>query len=212
MRCNLIFLLAALGATPVVAQTRVQAPLPAAAPQINENEELAMRLIFEDCVGYVRYDREPFRTYETAPVAPDSEATLSLPPHIIGKAEVRMLFPPRYAATWGNDGQFKFCMITTPLDENRRPRGIGRLGARVDGFVDRLTQRARMEGVPYVDLISEEFRPPSGNMWSEKPGEEAETAMVIMVIPTEVTVNGAIADAGAIMVTAPSDYKPASVN
>ena len=40
--------------------------LPATAQEIEENEALAMRLIFDDCLGYVKDGIEPFEGLETS--------------------------------------------------------------------------------------------------------------------------------------------------
>jgi hypothetical protein len=49
---------------------------PTAAQDIYENEDLVMRLIFDDCLGFVADDRPPFSGLNLFALAPEVEATL----------------------------------------------------------------------------------------------------------------------------------------
>jgi hypothetical protein len=79
------------------------AALPLQAAEIEENEPLVMRLIFEDCLGYIRHGRTPFEGLATRPAS--REAIAELPSRAPDREKAVELLSPRYVAAWGRDGQ-----------------------------------------------------------------------------------------------------------
>jgi len=66
---------------------------PAHAAEIEENEPLVMRLIFEDCLGYIRHGRTPFEGLATRPAS--REAIDQIPRRAPDREKAVELLSPR---------------------------------------------------------------------------------------------------------------------
>ncbi|KQQ31281.1 hypothetical protein ASF53_00765 [Methylobacterium sp. Leaf123] len=139
------------------------AALPARAVEIEENEPLVMRLIFEDCLGYIRHGRTPFEGLATRPAS--REAIDQLPPRAPDREKAVELLSPRYVASWGQDADGRHCLIFTVWSALRD--GLpARLGVRTKGILQRIDARARQEGFTEAG-IAEAFSPLATSFWSE---------------------------------------------
>lgn len=207
MRRAIAVLLAAclLASHPAGAQT-----MPAEA--IRENEPLVMRLIFEDCLGYVRHGRTPFKGLATRPASPAAAAQIPGPMFSFGpKVE---LLSPRYVAAWGSGEGSRYCSVLTVLAGNApsggRGAGPGLLGVRPDGFIARVTARAVAHGITERS-VGEEFSPTSLNSWYDREtGHNSGPLRPISfsLIPTGNTGDGGLVDAGLIVMGGPPQGRP----
>ncbi|BAU91067.1 hypothetical protein MPPM_2462 [Methylorubrum populi] len=140
------------------------AALPLQAAEIEENEPLVMRLIFEDCLGYIRHGRTPFEGLATRPAS--REAIAELPSRAPDREKAVELLSPRYVAAWGRDGQTRHCLIRT-VWWAERDRLSARLGVRAAGFLSRVTERARTAGFEEA-FPADTFSSLATSHWSEK--------------------------------------------
>ncbi|VDC23280.1 hypothetical protein [Pseudogemmobacter humi] len=170
-------------------------------PAGQTDEPLVMRLIFEDCLGYVTAKKPPFEGLALAPIPPEAEA--SLPAASAGIANRHQLLSPRYFAIWGEDEDVRLCMIQTMISSDEPM-----LLVETEGFLDRITARAAAHGMTEAD-VGEEFSPFYTNDWSE-PGDDGSTGLRMVVMPTGGTEDGALADAGLIIVAAGLGWRPPS--
>ena len=74
----------------------------AEAEEVRENEALVMRLVFQDCLGYLRHGRIPFEGLPTRPAS--AAVRRQFPPAMPDRNQIVELLSPRYAAAWGGDG------------------------------------------------------------------------------------------------------------
>jgi hypothetical protein len=121
-----------------------------------------MRLIFDDCLGYVRDDRAPFSGLPVRPASAAAIRNLMSPP--LDRVGAVTLFFGRYVADWGAGTGDRFCMIRMRANDagNRAP---AMLGVREQGFVARVTARAVREGISQRD--GDAFGPLSITSWHQ---------------------------------------------
>jgi hypothetical protein len=175
-------LLATVLAAPSAAQDRIDA------------EPLVMRLIFQDCLGYVRTGTRPFVGLDLSPMRPEVEASLSAAARRL--PERHQLLSERYFTYWGQDGGTRLCVISATDDHADHPPI---LTVRHEGFLDRVGLRATAEGMTEHDLPErfDMFGTPKFSDPGDDPGE-----FRIIVIPYEETIGGTLIDMGIIIVAA----------
>lgn len=137
------------------------------ADRIEENEPLVMRLIFDDCLGYIRDDKAPFQGLATRVASVDVIGTLSS--HSSEHGKVVELLSPRYVAAWGEDKDARYCVVRMAWSD-QRPPGVGLLGVRSAGFLTRVAERAAAEGITerYPDDLDDEFSPFNVYGWGQQ--------------------------------------------
>ncbi|MGQ4275022.1 hypothetical protein [Terrihabitans sp. B22-R8] len=177
---------------------------PVAAEPIQPNGDLVMRLIFEDCLGYIRHGRQPFTGLETRQASPEALQGLHSP--ATSRAGTVQLLSPRYVADWGSDASASFCMIQTVRDDKGEPISpSGHLGVEPKGFIGRVTERAVREGFTERD-VGEELSPLFISTWRQPDnGQEIgpESPIRFVIMPTgEDDANGLV-DAGLIVMRGP---------
>jgi hypothetical protein len=126
--------------------------IPAHAEDTGDNEALVMRLIFEDCLGYVRDEKLPFQGLETFPLSTKVEASLS--EEALAIPNRLHLLSGRYIAIWGISGTSRSCSIGVVDDPFEYPEI---LTVRADGFIARVTERANRLGLtdaPWQDTYN----------------------------------------------------------
>ncbi|MER2248335.1 hypothetical protein ABS772_00265 [Methylorubrum podarium] len=139
------------------------AAFPAHAAEIEENEPLVMRLIFEDCLGYIRHGRTPFEGLATRPASRD--AIDQIPSRAPDRDKAVELLSPRYVAAWGRDALGRHCLVQTVWSAARD--GLkAQLGVRAKGFLQRVDARARTEGFTESG-IADAFSPLATSFWSD---------------------------------------------
>ncbi|WP_338662923.1 hypothetical protein VQH23_22600 [Pararoseomonas sp. SCSIO 73927] len=175
----------------------------ARAAATESNEPLVMRIIFEECLGYVRAGRTPFQGLPTAPAS--AEAIARLPSRMPDRERAVQLLSPRYVASWGEDANGRHCYVGSEFAAVQA--GLpGRLGVPVKGFLDRVTARAAKEGLRDAAL-GEEFSPLSISSWSEpETGHDRGPMRPVSfsLLATTPADAGGIADAGLIMMGGPT--------
>lgn len=117
---------------------------PAYADEVQSNEPLVMRLIFEECLGFMLHDRMPFQGLAIRP-AP-SEVKGEFPALMPQRDQIVELLSPRYAAVWGDDSHNRYCMMRSIGDASPL-RGPGLFGVNPAGFLARVTKRASKLGL-----------------------------------------------------------------
>jgi len=149
---------------------------------VAENEALVMRVIFDDCLGYVRDNRTPFAGLRTRPAPPAALRSLRSPPS--GRVGTVELLSPRYIAHWGTSEGDRYCTINR-ADYGHTKAGSATLGVRRAGFVARVDARAARAGLTQRD--GDELSPVSLLSWSQ-PGRDAPTGpgrpISFTIIPT----------------------------
>lgn len=183
------------------------ATFPVRATQIEENEPLVMRIIFEDCLGYIRHGRTPFRGLATRPAS--RVAIDTIPRRAPDRDKAVELLSPRYVASWGQDGNGRHCLIHTVRQAEPDARPI-RLGVRGEGFLQRVDARARAEGLT-TSGVAEAFTPVSVSFWSE--GETGHDRGPLRPVSLSIVASAAdeargLADAGVIVMAGPPQGRP----
>ncbi len=166
--------------------------IPSGAEDRPDAEALVMRLIFQDCLGYVRDGSPPFAALALGPLRPEVEA--GLPEAARRLPDRHELLSPRYYTHWGKDGTTRLCVISAADDYARFP---ALLTVRHEGFLDRVSQRAAAEGLT-EHALPERFDMHGTPTWSEPGNDPAE--LRIVAIPYEPTVEGVPIDMGIIIV------------
>ncbi|MBB2963567.1 hypothetical protein [Methylobacterium sp. R2-1] len=183
------------------------AALPARAVEIEENEPLVMRLIFEDCLGYIRHARTPFEGLATRPAS--REAIDQIPSHAPDREKAVELLSPRYVAAWGRDALGRHCLVRTVWSAERD--GLpARLGVRAKDFLGRVTERARAAGFEEA-FPAETFSPLATSHWSEKStGHDTGPLRPVSftVLPTGSDEARGLMDAGLIVMGGPPQGRP----
>jgi hypothetical protein len=136
------------------------------------DEALVMRLIFEDCLGYVRHGRTPFAGLATRPAPPAVIA--ELPARMPDRDKAVELLSPRYVASWGADAMARHCMVRTVF-EAVQAGAPAKLGVKAEGFVSRVDARAKAAGLTQAET-AEHFSPIASNLWSEPRDRARERA------------------------------------
>jgi hypothetical protein len=172
---------------------------PAVAEGIYENEPLVMQLIFQDCLGFVSNDAQPFTGVTVMPLSPEVEADLPKAAFLVPNR--KHVVSGRYYAVWGEDTKTRYCMIQ-PVDGSRLP---ALLGVRTEGFLDRLTARATDVGMTETDVgtVFDGLHP---HTWRE-PGGDGEHELRMVVLPTAESAGNEYADVGFIIVAAGIDWR-----
>ncbi|MCP1548225.1 MULTISPECIES: hypothetical protein [Methylorubrum] len=180
---------------------------PAHAAEIEENEPLVMRLIFEDCLGYIRHGRTPFEGLATRPAS--REAIDQLPSRVPNREQAIELLSPRYVASWGRDADGGHCLIFTVWSAVRDGLPM-RLGVRAKDFLGRVTERARAAGLDEA-FPADTFSPLATSLWSEKStGHDAAPLRPVSftILPTGGDEASGLMDAGLIVVGGPPQGRP----
>lgn len=169
---------------------------------VEENEALVMRLVFQDCLGFMREDREPFVDLETG--EPSSDAFDSLPTFMSEQNVVQVL-SPRYVAAWGQDDDARFCTVRSVWGEKGQ---IGEpiLGVDHNGFLKRVTAAAIAAGLTYYEPEME-FSPLSTTYWSEPETgfwDGAQRPITLTVMPTDASDENGLMDVGIIIMGGPT--------
>ncbi len=125
---------------------------PTLAEQARDNEAMVMRIIFEDCLGFVERDEAPFRGLDLIAISERGKEAFNAAAQ--ASATMRHLFSTRYAAAWGEDEHARYCMIQTV----QPPEGPMRLAVNPDGFLQRMTARASALGMTDVGRIQVGYR------------------------------------------------------
>ena len=161
-----LFLLAAL--TPA---------LPATAQEIEANEALLMRLIFDDCVGFVKDGLEPFKGLETDDLNPEEREQFK---ELVedGGLSIQMVENRTYVAVWGKLENAPTCLITPKSNQISEPL----LTVRKREFIEQATLRALAEGLV---VGTSETNPEYGEFrWVDYswvgPGDETESLKVFL--------------------------------
>ena len=141
----------------------LMAASPACPPAVAPNEPLVMRIIFEDCLGYVRHGRTPFEGLATRPAA--AAAIEQLPARMPDRGKAIELLSPRYVASWGEDADGRHCYVGTVFAAVEAGVPV-RLGVPAAGFLRRVTRRAAEEGLREA-LVADELSPLAIGSWSE---------------------------------------------
>ncbi|MBO1018498.1 hypothetical protein IPV08_00755 [Methylobacterium sp. SD274] len=183
------------------------AAFPASAAPIEENEPLVMRIIFEDCLGYIRHGRTPFRGLATRPAS--REAIDTIPHRAPDREKAVELLSPRYVASWGQDNNGRHCLIRTVWQAEPDARPM-RLGVRSEGFLQRVDARARAEGLTSSGM-ADAFTPISVSSWSE--GETGHDSGPLRPVSFSLVASAAdeargLADAGVIAMGGPPQGRP----
>lgn len=167
-----------------------------------DNEALVMRLIFQDCLGYVRDGTAPFADLALAPLRPEVE--MRLVPAVRQLPDRHQLLSGRYYAYWGQTATDRLCVISAADDFASFP---ALLTVWPEGFLDRMTRRAAAEGLSEHDLPAtfDMFGTP---MWSEPGDDPAE--LRIVTIPYEPRIAGVPIDMGIIIVAVGIKTEPSS--
>ncbi|MDU7519938.1 MAG: hypothetical protein E7K72_00860 [Roseomonas mucosa] len=187
---------------PLIAATLLAA-LPARAAELQRDEPLVMRIIFEDCLGYVRVGRTPFAGLPTRPAT--AAAVGRLPARMPDRDRAIELLSPRYTASWGEDANGRHCYVGSSYEADQA--GLpGLLGAPVRGFLKRVTARATAEGLTQ-NGVADELSTLSTSYWSEPetghdrgPGRPVSVSLMATTGPDA----SGIADAGLILMSGPT--------
>ncbi|MEE7458437.1 hypothetical protein MPAR168_08995 [Methylorubrum populi] len=183
------------------------AALPAHSAEIEENEPLVMRLIFEDCLGYIRHGRTPFGGLATRPAS--REAIDQLPRRAPDREKAVELLSPRYVASWGRDADGRHCLIFTVWSGLRDGLPM-RLGVRAKDFLGRVTEKARAAGLNEA-LPADAFSPLATSLWSEtSTGHDSGPLrpVSLTILPTGGDEVGGLMDAGLIAMGGPPQGRP----
>ena len=137
--------------------------LPAEATEIKADEPLVMRLIFEDCLGYIREGKTPFEGLDARPASKKAMEVLPTLPYAAPPLE---LLSPRYVAAWGSDERNSYCMVRSVWEDIASTDGL--LGVQKDGFISRVSKRAiaagiteKDDGTDFLPIMSIGFYEPS---------------------------------------------------
>lgn len=168
--------------------------LPAAAQTIAVNEPLVMRLIFDDCLGYVVDKRAPFEGLDMSDLSPEVERSLL---KVERRHNRKHLLSDRYYAIWGEDEHGRHCMIRS-VDDPRLP---ALLGVQTAGFLDRLSARAAAAGMTEADVDPPIFDALHVHGWSE-PGGDNDRELRMTVLPALAPEGSEVLDIGLIIVAA----------
>lgn len=116
-------------------------PLPTAAQDVGANEAQVMRLIFDDCLGFVTDGTEPFTDMEANTLTRDEQQRLGL----FGdqNRSARLINNGTYIAMWGKTEDMRSCVIATGERQILAPQLI----VRKEDFIAQMTLRAGALGL-----------------------------------------------------------------
>ena len=160
-----------------------------------------MRIVFEECLPFVRGGKAPFGPMKTFALTDRGEQALALPSRVKPFAEVAHLFNERYVVAWGVGPTYRFCHLQSRWDATEPML----LGVRKNGFLDRVTGKARANGIPLGD-VGTEFSPLHTSSWFEREGGAAD-GVSFTVMPTGANADESILDAGLIVMGGPANPK-----
>ena len=166
--------------------------VPALAQDLVDKEPLVTRLIFEDCLAYVRNGTPPFAGLSLTPIRPEVDAGLPAPAHTFQSRY--QLLSDRYYTYWGMYDGKRTCVIAGVDDYARFP---ALLTVPVTGFLDRLSQRAAKAGLT-DQVLPKVFDPAEAPVFSE-PGDDPDEVRIV-VMPYEPAPEGTLVDIGIIIV------------
>lgn len=152
------------------------APLAAQTPQITEDEPLVMRLVFDECVGFVVDGTEPFDGLPLFGISPQGASILN--DRLPADAARYHIFSTRYVATWGHDDSYPFCLIQSDLESDEP----GVLGVAPEDFRLRMHLRAPEYGLDSGSLVNK-FTPLVTPYWVSPIGDGT-TGVSVVVMPT----------------------------
>ena len=147
----------------LVAVLLPMAALPAVSAQMAANEPLVMRIIFEDCLGYVRHGRTPFKGLATRPAT--AAVIEQLPARMPNRNDAVELLSPRYVASWGEDADSRYCYVGAVFKAVEAGVPV-RLGVPAADFLRHVTRRALGEGLRDA-MVADKFSQLSTSAWSE---------------------------------------------
>ncbi len=180
-----------------------------AAEQVEEHEALVMRLVFDDCLGFLRHGRTPFQGLATRPAS--AAGARQFPAAMPDRNQIVELLSPRYLAAWGADANGRHCIVKLALDPWPPPEP-GLLGVRPAGFVARVTARATAAGLSQHPGPGEAFSPLNVTTWSE-PETGADTGpqrpIRIVLMPAGQNADGSVVvEVGTIVSGGPPQGSP----
>lgn len=159
---------------------------------IENNEPLVMRIIFDDCLGFIKKGVAPFQGLSLSPITPKGADMLHA--GRTDNGEKYHLFSDRYVVAWGQDNRARYCILLTsrPSDEPTM------LGVKRTGFLERLTKRADAAGMTENDLPVT-FSPLHTTSWRE-PDIDGKSGLRMVVMPTDSSEDQDMVDAGLIVI------------
>ncbi len=122
-----------------------------------------MRIIFEDCLGFVRDGKAPFAGLATRPASAAAKA--QLPARMPNRAQAVELLSPRYVASWGEDADARHCYVGVAFTASDAG-APEQLGVPAASFLQRVTVRAAAEGLSDA-MAADEVSPLAISSWSE---------------------------------------------
>ncbi len=177
---------------------------PAHAAAVEENEALVMRIVFEECLGYIRSGTMPFVGLHTGPAS--EEAAKTLHPMMRAHGTAVELLSPRYVASWGEAADSRFCAVMTVYGTP----DPGKLGVRPESFIAHVDDRAAQAGLTLAET-SGVFSPVNSTRWAEPvTGTDAvpQRPVSVSIMPTAATADESLMDAGLIVMGGPTLGKP----
>lgn len=182
------------GLTLLVSTLNAPAALASEPQTIEDNEPLVMRIIFDDCLGFIQEDITPFADLKLLPITAKGKDTLRA--RYTKNGTVYHLFSDRYVVTWGEDNQDRYCILLTSRPSEKPMM----LGVKRAGFLERLTKRADAVGMT-ENTLPAEFSPLYTTSWRE-PLDDGMSELRMVVMPTGGSEDQEMVDAGLIMVAA----------
>lgn len=182
---------------PIVAIALLGLATPVAA--IEENEPLALQIAFEDCLGFVRDDLEPFTRLDTAPAGPQAIDSLS---SMMSRQNVVQVISPRYVGSWGERDGRRYCALNTVWNDAGEQVGEAVLGVDPENFLSSVSKRADALGLTERDfsLQDDVFSPVHTVSWFEPGAPDGAVVVMVAVDPGSDT---GLLDAGLIIVSGP---------
>ncbi|QTD56382.1 hypothetical protein [Parasphingorhabdus cellanae] len=159
---------------------------------IPDNETLVMRIIFDDCLGFIQKDITPFQGLLLLPITVKGSDALRA--RYTENGAIHHLFSDRYVVAWGEDSDDRYCIVLTsrPSDQPMM------LGVKRAGFLKRLTKRADAAGMTENNMPGP-FSPLYTMSW-RSPDEDGQSGLRMVVMPSGSSKDKQIADAGIIVV------------
>ncbi len=173
-------------------------PVAASEPRtIENNEPLVMRIIFDDCLGFIQNDIVPFEGLALLPITAKGKDMVRA--RYTENGAIHHLFSDRYVVAWGEASEDRYCILLTSRPSDKTMM----LGVERAGFPQRLTERADAVGMTENDMPGN-FSPLNTMSW-RKPDEDDKPGLRMVVMPTDGMEDQKIVDAGLIVVADRSD-------
>ncbi|GAA0483313.1 hypothetical protein GCM10009096_27140 [Parasphingorhabdus litoris] len=164
---------------------------------IADNEPRVMRIIFDDCLGFVQNDIAPFAGMMLLPITDKGRDVLH--PRYATNDSLFHLFSDRYVVTWGEDEEDRYCILLTSQPSHEPMM----LGVERTSFLERLTKRANAVGMTENGMPGP-FSPLNTMSW-RTPDEDGKTKLRMVVMPSGGSDDQDMVDAGIIIVAAAVD-------